>query len=103
LDNNLPSRISKIFSDHECLIVRDVLSADAKDSEIFAWCKENDVDILVTKDRQFSWIIASSDSSLKCIVCTFGNMSVHDTVALFEKRKTEIEYFAKTHSKILEI
>ena len=59
LDNNLPHRISKIFPDHEFLVVRDVLSSHAKDHEIFTWCKENDVDILITKDRQFSWVVAS--------------------------------------------
>lgn len=99
----MPRKICGVFSDHECLVVRDVLGADAKDSEIFAWCKNHDVDLLVTKDRQFSWIIAGSDLRLKCILCTFGNMSVHDTIEIFEESKTKIEYFAKTNAKILEI
>lgn len=103
LDNNLPDRISKIFAGHEFLVVRDALSSHAKDHEIFSWCKEHGVDILITKDRQFSWVIASSDSKVKCVLCTFGNISVFDTITIFEKRKSEIEYFAKTNSKILEI
>jgi predicted nuclease of predicted toxin-antitoxin system len=103
LDNNLPHSISKVFSGHECLVVRDVLRADAKDNEILIWCKANDVDILITKDKQFSWVIAGSNVSFKCVLCTFGNMSVYNTIDFFEKRKTAIEYFAKTSSKILEI
>lgn len=103
LDNNLPRGVVAAFVGHECLVVRDVLSADARDSEIFDWCKKHDVDIFVTKDRQFSWIIASSGSRLKCVLCTFGNMSIRDTIRIFEESKTKIEYFAKTNAKILEI
>ena len=103
LDNNIPRKISGVFSGHECSVVKDVLSADAADNEIFAWCKKHHVDILVTKDRQFSWIIASGDVRLKCILCVFGNLSIQETISLFEQNKTKIEYFAKTNAKILEI
>ena len=103
LDNNLPRGVSAALAGHQCLIVRDVLGADATDSEIFAWCNSHDVDILVTKDRQFSWVIASGNSRLKCVLCVFGNMSMRETVAMFEENKTRIEYFAKSNSRILEI
>lgn len=103
LDNNLPSTIAKIFSEHEFLIVKDVLSADTQDSQIFEWCRANEVAIFITKDKQFSWLIAESSSRVKCLLCTFGNLSVFATYKIFEKKKSEIEYFAQTEAKILEI
>lgn len=103
LDNNLPKGLRAVFSEHDAVHVREVLHDGAKDSEIFSWCVKNEVDVLITKDKQFSWVIAESESKLKCVICTFGNMSVGDTAILFEKRKTQIEYFVKSNSKILEI
>lgn len=103
LDNNLPPRIAEILTAFESICVRDILSPDATDSDIFGWCIANRVAIVVTKDKQFALRIANDGSSVKCILCTFGNISIQDTLALFEQRKSAIAYFAKSGAKILRI
>ncbi len=103
LDNNLPPRIAEILAGFEYTCVRDVLAADATDTQIFNWCIKNRAAIFVTKDKQFAPRIADDASSLKCILCTFGNISIAQTLALFEQRKSAIEYFAKSGPKILRI
>ncbi|HEY4526263.1 MAG: hypothetical protein A2854_01445 [Parcubacteria group bacterium RIFCSPHIGHO2_01_FULL_56_18] len=103
LDNNLPPRIAEILTAFECVCVRDVLYSDATDSAIFNWCIANRTAIFVTEDKQFALRIASDTSSIKCILCTFGNLSIGRTLALFEQRKSAIEYFTKSGAKILRI
>ncbi len=103
LDNNLPPHIVEILSGFEGVCVRDVLAPDATDSEILNWCVSNDVALLVTKDKQFALRIASDASNLKCVLCTFGNISIARTLDVFEQRESAIEYFVKSSAKILRI
>ncbi len=101
LDNNLPPRIAAVLQDFECVGARDVLSADASDKDIFDWCIVNRAAVLVTKDKQFALRIAGDQSALKCILCTFGNISLRQTISLFKERRSAIEYFLKSNAKIL--
>jgi len=103
LDNNLPPSIATVLAAFDCASVRDVLSPDATDSEILNWCRAKDAVVFVTKDKQFALRIAGADSNVKCILCTFGNISLEQTLALFEQRKSAIEYFVKSNAKILRI
>ena len=103
LDNNLPPRVAAILSGFECVCVRDVLTANATDSEILKWCISNDVTVFVTKDKQFALQIAGNESNLKCVLCAFGNISIQRTIDIFEQRKSAIEYFVKSRAKILRI
>jgi len=103
LDNNLPPRIAAVLSGFKCVSVRDVLAADASDPEIFEWCIANRAAAFITKDKQFALRIASDASDLKCLLCTFGNISLQQTVRLFEQRRSAIEYFLKSQAKILRL
>jgi predicted nuclease of predicted toxin-antitoxin system len=103
LDNNVPPGVVATLSGFRCVSVRDVLTANATDSEILRWCISNRVDVCITKDKQFALQIASSTSNLKCVLCAFGNVSVRQTIYIFEQRKSAIEYFSKSSAKILKI
>lgn len=102
-DNNIPLSVISALEGFECASVRDVLTPDASDARIYEWCRENDVGLFVTKDKQFAWRIAKDGTRLKCIFCTFGNLSVRETVEVFASNKSRIEYFAKSPLKILEL
>lgn len=102
-DNNIPLSVRSVLSRFDCIAVRDILAPDASDARIYEWCRGNDVGIFVTKDKQFAWRIAKDGTKLKCILCTFGNLSVRETVEVFASNKSRIEYFAKSPLKILEI
>ena len=103
LDNNLPPRVAEILSGFECVCVRDVLTANATDSEILKWCISNDVAVFITKDKQFALQIAGNKSNLKCVLCAFGNISIRRTLDVFKQRESAIEYFIKSRAKILRI
>ena|SRR3989344_1928720 len=102
LDNNIPSRVMSALGS-ECSAVRDVVSSGASDARIYEWCRTHGVDDFVTKDKQFAWKIATDGTNLKCILCTFGNISVQETVDVFVANKSRIEYFAKSSLKILRL
>ena len=103
LDNNVPKRAVSVLANFDCVIVRDVLSTDATDTAIYDWCKENSVNLFVTKDKQFAWRIASGEGTLKCVLCSFGNASVKETISIFKSHASQIDYFAKSNTRILEI
>ena len=103
LDNNIPLSVSAVLTGFECMHVRDFLAPDATDSRIYDWCQENDVDVVVTKDKQFALRIAHGKGKPKCILCTFGNLSVRETSDVFALNTSRIEYFAKSPAKILEL
>jgi len=103
LDNNIPLSVETVLAGVECMHVRDCLAPDATDTRIYEWCEENDIDVVVTKDKQFALRIAQGSARLKCILCTFGNLSVRETGDVFAFNKSRIEYFAKSPVKILEL
>lgn len=102
LDNNIPLGVISALQGFDCIHVRDAISPDASDSQIYEWCMEN-ANILMTKDKQFALRIATDGTKIKCILCTFGNASVQETIDIVASNKSRIEYFAKSGLKILEI
>ena len=101
IDNNLPQLISKKLPNFECKSVREVLSADAKDKSIFEYCIDPRINILMTKDKNFAWLINNSKNNLKVILLQTGNISINNLLTLISEKHGAIEYFSQSKDKIL--
>ncbi len=101
IDNNLPLIIKKAFVDSDVSYVRDVLSKDATDDEIYRYCIGMEYDILITKDKNFAWVIENSNSKLKCILINTGNISTFNLINHIRNNFDNVTEFVGNKNKVL--